>query len=297
MTSSLCHLCGICPGQVYSDLSSILRFPVPPSILSFPLCTCCLDQGYGSNGHHIGRVSHLPEFSVEFEIAASSQQRGRALALLSLGYLRTSDATVSDEYKSPIYHSLDAFRFHLPTLDTLGDLVTYLCGTHLHVAFPAPLKARLTDFQGEIFGPLAQHWSANREETERFWGRATCYYASDRLSDAYPCIRMQSQYDTIEFRLPRFRTATQYVEVVRFCRRVTYSLRRSLTAYLGHLDGARSPHEIGQDLLEHYQATVERQVFWQERQELRHYQQKLAASLPARINAFVRDWLHLAIGA
>jgi hypothetical protein len=267
MSSSVCQICGVLPGQSHPELSSILPGPI---------CAYCLKPSYGGNWRHLGRpaasslrLSSLPTFSVEFEIKGdSSGQRSRALALLPLGYLRAPDGTVDDEYKSPIYHSLCAFRSHLPALNTLRDLVNQACGTHLHVGMPQPLLEHLSGIRDEVFGPLIDHLLEKKEETEWFWGRTFCKYASSDLDDDYPCIWVRRHYDTLEYRLPRFRSAEQYLGVVRFCRRLTSSLHRALLPLAAGLEEADTPDQLGEDVLVLYRDTVERQWRWLHRPHL-----------------------------
>ncbi len=266
----VCHICGLCPGKIYPNLSFVL--PVP-------ICSCCLKPSGCANYRHAGRPSHLPAFSVEFEVAGESREESlRALTLLPLGYLRTHDGTVDDEYKSPIYHSLDAFRSHLPVLDTLRDLVTDACGTHLHVGFQRPLRWRLRSIFAEVFEPLADHLVWNADETDWFWGRTTCYYASRNLDADYPCIRLSPWYDTLEFRLPCYSSAAQYLEVVRFCRRLTCYLRCSLAASTNEGSMTRSPEQLGEDALKLYQATIERLSAWRKRKAARQCSPSFFAS-------------------
>jgi len=249
----LCCICKTAPGEICLDLPA----------LKCPVCLNCIEPVAGSNMRRIGRQSPLPTFSVEFEIETSVRsERERALVLLLLGYLRTFDISVSDEYKSPIYQSLDVFRSHLPTLDTLKGLVSGACGTHLHVGIPPWLKQRVSKMRGDLFGPLVDHWSIHLDQTEDFWGRKPCSYAKRDLFDLFPCIRVSGRYDTIEFRLPRFRTAHQYVAVVRFCRALTYSLQNALSSE-SKRERAHAPEHIGRDLVPFYEASVNRYHFWQ----------------------------------
>ena len=221
--NTLCHLCGKDFGWVRTTL--LPGFP-------FPICLPCLEgTRFNYNKCRLGLSSPLPTFSVEFEIhTRSSAARNRALKLLQYHYVRTDDATVSDEYKSPIYRSLSAFRPHLPVLDALRGLVDDRCGTHVHIGFPRHLTESLIIVSQAVFGPLQHYLQRNQSETEQFWGRFFCQYAQSETKTYYSWVRMLTPYHTLEYRLPRFRTGWQYVEAVRFCRRVTFYLERTLAA-------------------------------------------------------------------
>lgn len=239
---SLCVVCGRCPGQEYTFLQPVVAFPV---------CSCCSSPVAAANLRRYGRsTSYLPEFSIEFEVRGATSER--AMELVLLGYLRTPDGTVDDEYKSPIYTSLDQFRYHLPALESLRDLVDDQCGSHIHIGFPSTLASLVTDHRNAIFGRLLDHIVQNPEATKQFWGRYPCYYAGRSLDTSFPCIRTRSRYNTIEFRLPRFQSALQYLMVVKFCRQVTMYLRRAFTAWTLAQDEACSPEKMGADVLDLY---------------------------------------------
>lgn len=250
-----CCVCKAREGEIYPKLSQILKKPV---------CQVCLNgKGAYRNTQREGLASHLPSFSIEFEVHGSPSACERALALLECGYLRTEDGSVSDEYKSPIYNSLAALRPHLPVLDGLSDLVDECCGTHLHIGFPSPFSRRLREMRKKIFTPLVEYLEDDDVLTEQFWGRYFCDYADTSFSDEYPWLRFPTRYDTLEYRLPCFRSAAQYLEVVRLCRKTTYMLQQSLTAlenmgdpYGERIEAARlelTPIQLGDRLLRFYQ--------------------------------------------
>ncbi len=276
---SLCNLCGKGPGRFRPLLLPLLPFPICSSCLTGSRFTC--------NRQQLGLASPLPTFSVEFEIHTHSPAaRNRALKLLQYHYVRTDDATVSDEYKSPIYASLSAFRAHLFVLDDLRELVDDRCGTHLHIAFPSYLTENLLAVARTVFGPFQRHMQRHQSETEQFWGRAFCRFALADICASYPWVRLLTRYHTLEYRLPRFRTGWQYLEVVRFCRRVTFYLARTLAVLeerhdpLGRGELAwrlnQTPEGMGDHLLSFYREALGRS----RRQCLRHEARTLS-SLPA----------------
>ncbi len=163
-------------------------------------------------------LKHLPPFSLEFEVTSlDDHPASEALILLKYQYKRTSDGTVDDEYKSPIYSHLAAFRKPLAVLHNLRHLVTDYCGTHLHIG--CRQKERLREIHAEVFSPLLDHMLTHPEQTVRFWGRFFTQYATAPNVDRYHCFNLESCHSTLEFRLPRFRSAEQYRRLLQFCRR------------------------------------------------------------------------------
>jgi hypothetical protein len=172
-------------------------------------------------------LKRLPAFSLEFEVASRDQEAlDQALILLKYQYKRTSDNSVDEEYKSPIYANVRAFRKSLAVLHDLRGLVNERCGTHLHVA--CMHKERLCAIQSEVFSPLLDHMLRHPEQTIQFWGRFFSNYATAPNVNRYHCFNLESRYPTLEFRLPRFRTAQQYLRIVQYCRAVVALLDKAV---------------------------------------------------------------------
>lgn len=266
--STVCCVCKTRDGELYPQLVQILKKPV---------CRDCLNgRGAYSNTQSAGVASRLPTFSVEFEIHGPRSACDLALALLGYGYLRTPDGTVSDEYKSPIYCSLSAFRAHVPSLNQLRGLVDDCCGTHLHIGFASSVQSILQDLQGDIFRPLMRHLGDHVHITEEFWGRFFCEYADFSFHGSYPWLRFPTRYSTLEYRLPRFQDGVQYLEVIRFCRRMTYFLQQSLKTleqledpYGEHAEAVRlelTPTHLGQRVMTFYLEALQRLALARQRQ-------------------------------
>jgi hypothetical protein len=202
----------------------------PHPILGY-VCPACLEQQdhYTSNHQEKGGWSRLPRFSVEFEVDGFQwDDLERATLLLRYGYLRTQDGSVSGEYKSPIYTDLRGFTPVLPVLEALADLVRDSCGTHLHVEFHH--LATLAPNKERIFGPLLNHLFLQQTETEAFWGRYFGTYARPAFDGSrYSAFNVDSHYPTLEFRLPRFRSAGQYLRIVTFCRQAVVTMNGLLS--------------------------------------------------------------------
>ncbi len=214
-----------------------------------PFCLACLSQKEyeTANTQRLGDPDGLPAFSVEFEICAcdlpDSTLLQRAWALLPYSFLRTEDSSVGDEYKSPIYQSAAAFKSVLPLLQRLGNLVDDCCGTHIHIS--CPRKQWVRQHAQAIFEPLLHHWATHQNETLAFWGRCHAPCKGD--------VAVSTRYDTVEFRLPRFRSAAQYLAVVCYCRHAVMILNGWLANVESSAAFARCTPDIGAELLSLYQ--------------------------------------------
>ncbi|HEY7417072.1 MAG TPA: hypothetical protein VH593_17935 [Ktedonobacteraceae bacterium] len=183
-----------------------------------PRCTLHPQSHTIANATLVGRpLKCLPAFSLEFEVCSYGRSiLEQALVLLKYQYKRTYDETVSDEYKSPIYTSIRSFRRPLTVLHDLRDLVDDHCGTHLHIA--CAHKGHLRVIQADVFSLLLDYMLNHQKQTIQFWGRFFGRYATAPNIDRYHCFNLESHYPTLEFRLPRFRTAEQYLRVIKYCR-------------------------------------------------------------------------------
>ncbi len=202
---------------------------IEPHAVAGRVCSLCLERRGKERPNKLekGGWSRLPRFSFEFEI--DTQQRWsdleQATILLRYGFLRTQDGSVSDEYKSPIYSDLRGLAPVLPVLEQLSGLVLENCGTHVHVECHHAWA--LAQRRTQVFGPLLTHLAAHQAETEAFWGRFFCSYArAAQDGTRYEAFNLQSSQPTLEFRLPRFRSAAQFRQVVRFCRAAVAEINR-----------------------------------------------------------------------
>lgn len=240
--------CVLCHSQLVTAPHEVLK--------AYVCANCERRKGYGTpNPVARGQLGKLPTFSVEFEVAAppdDPSQARRALVLLQHGFIRTYDATVDDEYKSPIYCSLQAFRKPLAVLDSLKDLVNERCGTHLHVG--CGQNYSLYPVRHAIFEPLIEYLQAHEQQTIAFWGRFFSPQASADLIDGerHVCFNVGNRYSTIEYRLPRFRSAEQYMRVLRFCRETTAFLAEAFDEEVSIAERL-SPEQLGRRVLARYQ--------------------------------------------
>jgi hypothetical protein len=168
-------------------------------------------------------------FSVEFETSHTSIRA--KMELVDVGFVPTRDGTVDIEYKSPIYDGLNALSKHCATAETLMNCdelgIDSDCGTHFHVGHKQHINSTtiqyIRRFYHSLFIPLCEEMQAQgNAKTAAFWGRGFTYYASPIENGCYAEAHenfVNVQHDpTIEFRLCKFRNATQYMTCAKFCR-------------------------------------------------------------------------------
>ena len=191
-------------------------------------------------------------FSCELETSHSTAKaRGE---LLNFGFLPTSDCTVSVEYKSPIYEGLNAISKQTASIEKLmndGQLeIDSTCGTHFHVGHADHINPEtmqyIRRFYHSIFVPLSDCMVANPSETTAFWGRefrngtwANPINANSNALEHRNFINMEHAY-TVEFRLAKFRTAEQYMQVVKFCRDVVNAVIENFVKHFNDSDFDRT---------------------------------------------------------
>lgn len=191
-------------------------------------------------------------FSAELETSRSTAKaRGE---LLNFGFLPTSDCTVDVEYKSPIYEGLNAISKQTASIEKLvneGQLaMDSSCGTHFHVGHADHINPEtmqyIRRFYHSIFVPLSDCMVANPSETTAFWGRpftaggwASPINSRSDATEHRNFVNMEHAY-TIEFRLAKFRTAEQYMQVVKFCRDTVNAIIENFVKHFNDTDFDRS---------------------------------------------------------
>lgn len=197
------------------------------------LCKECVRQKDYSerNDVYVGKSGSLPSFGIEFEMenTEDDDEVQSPLDLIQHGWIRTHDASVGDEYKSPIYLDMRSFMHVLPVLDECAGYVTSSCGTHLHVGMDTESKRRLANNYSRVLGALVSRMVDSPKETIAFWGRYFVGYARNSPNDHYNWIRIgDSHGPTVEFRLAKFHTSAQYLRIMKFCRALIRYLDREL---------------------------------------------------------------------
>ena len=182
-------------------------------------------------------------YSVEFETAVDSPEL-RA-ELVSVGFIPSYDCTVACEYKSPIYNNLKPLAKKLQTVEKLCSAgcanVDDSCGSHFHVGHKTAIThytiMQIAEYYHELFTPLSDYLIGHAADTRRVFGRELgIYHYATPISystwewDHSNFINIQHDY-TIEYRLPRFRTAAQYMHVAKLCKDLTACIVTNFLAY------------------------------------------------------------------
>lgn len=145
--------------------------------------------------------------------------------LIKAGFLRTSDGTVTDEMKSPVYGS-GFLPGNLRKLLERASVYTQAknVGTHVHIGnlvrtdmygcryLPLGL---LTERAETIFGPLERYLVHHQYSTVRIWGRWFGNYRTFPMTDTHPSW-VALRDNTIEWRLPKLRDYQQFARLVKW---------------------------------------------------------------------------------
>ena len=221
------------------------------------ICRACRngwnDISYGQHAHAEATGKQAKAgltYSVELEMReVDALTRGE---LAAVGFIATKDCTTEVEYKMPPRGNLNNGK----TWSTVEGLlreghaaITDAEGTHIHVGHgtvevkdeegnPTPdlinyrtmLKVRRR--VNAIFCPLMDAWQSNPEDVVRVFGRWFNDYAIAKVSaeDRYAAINVANS-TTIEYRLPRFRTAAQYRHCLKLCGELTKTIATNYCKY------------------------------------------------------------------
>ena len=180
------------------------------------ICMDCRrgDSYYKKNCTYKGKESKI-SFSFEFE---TSSRANALYELKKYNFIGCSDGSIEGlEWKSVIFYSRKSFHSICRKIDKFAKYVGNSCGTHLHVS--TPYKEKMDQFKRELFQPILNEMIANREKTEKFWGRYFTHYcqAEIRDRDRYNAFNTISSVNTLEFRLLKFKSAEQYIRACDFC--------------------------------------------------------------------------------
>lgn len=196
---------------------------------------------YGDHGYHqVAQTkkrgtmkAHGFTFGFEMETARPTAQ-ARA-EFVNAGFMPTRDATTDCEFVSPIYKSMNPLAKKLQTFEKLmnaGEFaITENEGTHFHVGhiwITHETNAWMRRFYHSLFVPLSEAMQANPAATAALFGRDFTFYACAINSSTEPGAHnnfINLQHDkTIEFRLCKFQSAAQYMNLAHFCRDCTNAI-------------------------------------------------------------------------
>ena len=179
-------------------------------------------------------------FGVEIETISNSPDQ---LILLKKGFTPCYDSSVTIEWKSPIFQSFLGFKGLCKTIETID---VEHGGSHVHVSVVR--KDLFKHYYNEIFYPLAEY--LNNSDLTSVWGREENEYSElpGKPYERYSWVNVQTNYRTLEWRLPKFMNAEQYYNLVKWLVYVTWAMDTKLR----HSSKPCSPKKIGKFLLENY---------------------------------------------
>lgn len=191
-------------------------------------------------------------FGFEFECNAPSPTFRAQMQ--HYGFLPSEDCTVDLEFKSPVYRSLNPVKGFLRTIESLIEdghaAVGSNCGTHLHVGHElinADNRRALASFYGRLFAPLSDAMENDPLGCRLLFGRELNGWA-DAIDPSEPYrhanfINIEHAH-TIEYRICKFMSATQYLRAAKCCKEFTACI---VTNYLTHYEngvrGAKLAHK------------------------------------------------------
>lgn len=225
-----------------------------------------LESYFAENRIWAGTSGNGRGFTFSQELETSSADYIAFAELNINGYLPSADSTVYIEFKSPIHRGLNGLTKYARSIESMMQdehlSIDNSCGTHFHVGRPMSEEvtrelcidrektqffttATRIEYWKAVTSPLEEYLTANPETTEIFWGRRLGGTWAHRIA-ANPYehanfINLQHS-DTIEWRLPRFKTAAQYSAVMEFCRDATETFINEFSRYIPeYLDTSNIP--------------------------------------------------------
>ena len=160
---------------------------------------------------------HGMRFGFEIECVPYSSSDRAALCSALYGFIPTSDSSLpygGIEFKTPVYHSFNGVKQMLRSVERFADLTPPQCGTHINVSRDDMTFADMENIRehaSKIFDPLVKVLQADPEACERVFGRYLNTYAGPESNycSHYSWVSLRNS-DRIEFRLCKFRDASQY---------------------------------------------------------------------------------------
>lgn len=217
------------------------------------------DEGYSFENPTRRGNRKVNGFTFSYELESNGHNQKSRTELANMGFIPTNDSTVRCEYKSPIYEGLNAISKQVVSIEKMvengwlsfADRNGNTCGTHFHVGHVDGINPRTMEyirrFYHSLFVPLSNAMVADPNKTAAFWGRNFTYYASPISYHSSAMahenfINLQHDY-TIEFRLAKFQTAAQYMQVAKFCRDVVNAILNNFVAHFNDTDFDTSRYE------------------------------------------------------
>lgn len=199
----------------------------------------------------------------EFECMVDGEDPRRFNSLkaimLDSKYIDTQDSTVDIEFKAPIMEGLGTISKICDTIEREGFSHCFNndeCGAHIHgyTSDIFPIRA----YYHSLFLPLYNYIDTmDVEKRVAIFGRDFAGWAQ-RINDRTDATRHANfvnteHYHTIEFRLPRFASALQYMQLVKFWREATFTIDFYFTNCLQPIEGGKrkaQAQKIGAEIVE-----------------------------------------------
>lgn len=182
-----------------------------------------------------------------FELEAWNQATAEQMVKWGAGYgmIATRDGTCGTEWHAPSCGSLAGRKEFFIGFSAENDLSDPACGAHIHVSFPAEkyswngksqedgmwnANRRLNSNKTELFGGLRRDIAASGKAAEAIWGRQMGGYAESSMNLVHGAwLNLDTRdYQTIEWRLPHFVNAAQYLWCVAMVKEFTLELMKFL---------------------------------------------------------------------
>ena len=193
-------------------------------------------------------------FGFEFEIIPKSSASHALLISRDYGMLATYDSSIAwhggIEFKSLVYDSLNGVKQSFRTIEeNMVFCPEYYSnmGTHAHVGhgtrYTPDFSRWVYHNRNKLFDPLGEQLYKNPEVCEQVFGRTLTGYADWPCSyTGHDSIVNVYNINNIEWRIPQFRSATQYFWAVCLCKEFTKAL-------LDGFERHAAPDRVGEKLV------------------------------------------------
>ena len=183
---------------------------------------CCVKRSYSYE--HLVRNKKATytgvQFGVELESNDTTTAEQRLYLYACYGLVCTSDCTVSEEFKSGINQGLHGIKKYFEGIEKVIDIASGdNCGSHINISLAKwNDTSEIYQYRVELFRPLVKA-IAELSEAKRceIFGRD---FGDYRRYDEYNFEHgdwLQIKSKCLEFRISRYRNATQYSHLIMLC--------------------------------------------------------------------------------
>ena len=251
---SKCVNCGE-TAKVNSD-ARLFTYP-QNNVVGACLCENCRGTGrlkpYSyENNLHIGKdtKNQYAGITTSLELETIGRSSTMKVTLIKQGFAPTSDCTVTIEYKSPIWHNAHPIGIFANTIQWGNENCEFSttdprCGCHTHFGL-ADNSIDFTQVDYSIFSGYQQVVSdLTRAQRIAFFGRDFGEWAQNHIALSHRSMINNEHAYSIEFRLPKFIDARQYMRVY-YAHRDVFAI--ALKYYRGQIDKQTATESIANQL-------------------------------------------------